>query len=62
MDVDVTASPDHVECIRCGMCVNACPADAISYRFGMCMSCGHHAVDADRVRITDIDRKMEEPK
>ena len=62
MDVDVTASPDHAECIRCGMCVNACPADAISYRFGMCMSCGHHAVDADRVRITDIDRKMEEPK
>ena len=48
MDVDVTASPDHAECIRCGMCVNACPADAISYRFGMCVSCGHHAAEADR--------------
>ena len=48
MDVDVTASPDHAECIRCGMCVNACPVDAISYRFGMCVSCGHRAAEADR--------------
>ena len=23
MDVDVTKSPDHTECIRCGMCVRA---------------------------------------
>ena len=49
MDVDVTASPDHAECIRCGMCVNACPVDAISYRFGMCVSCGHRAAEADRL-------------
>ena len=48
MDVDVTASPDYAECIRCGMCVNACPVDAISYRFGMCVSCGHRAAEADR--------------
>ena len=34
MDVDVTKAPDHTECIRCGMCVRACPAKAVSFRYG----------------------------
>ena len=36
MDVDVTKSPDHTECIRCGMCVRACPTDAVKFRYGFC--------------------------
>ncbi len=36
MDVDVTKSPDHTECIRCGMCVRACPTQAVKYRYGFC--------------------------
>ena len=35
MDVDVTKTPNHFECIRCGMCVTACPTDAVSIRFGL---------------------------
>ena len=35
MDVDVTRTPDHAECIRCGKCVGACPVDAISFRYGL---------------------------
>ena len=31
MAVDPTSSPDHMECIRCGKCVNSCPHDAISF-------------------------------
>ena len=34
MDVDVTKAPDHTECIRCGMCVRACPTKAVSFRYG----------------------------
>ena len=34
MDVDVTKSPDHTECIRCGMCIRACPTKAVSFRYG----------------------------
>ena len=34
MDVDVTKSPNHAECIRCGMCVQACPVNAVSFRYG----------------------------
>ncbi len=34
MDVDVTKTPDHTECIRCGMCVRACPTNAVSFRYG----------------------------
>ena len=35
MDVDVTKTPNHTECIRCGMCINACPTGAISFRYGL---------------------------
>ena len=35
MDVDVTRTPNHAECIRCGKCVGACPVDAISFRYGL---------------------------
>ena len=34
MDVDVTKTPNHTECIRCGMCVSACPTGAVSFRYG----------------------------
>lgn len=34
MDVDVTKTPNHGECIRCGMCVRACPTGAVCFRYG----------------------------
>ncbi len=34
MDVDVTKTPNHAECIRCGMCVRACPTKAVCFRYG----------------------------
>lgn len=34
MDVDVTKTPNHTECIRCGMCVRACPTNAVRFRYG----------------------------
>ena len=34
MDVDVTKTPNHTECIRCGMCVSACPTGAVCFRYG----------------------------
>lgn len=34
MDVDVTTAPNHSECIRCGMCIGACPNEAIRFRYG----------------------------
>ena len=34
MYVDVTKTPNHTECIRCGMCVNACPTGAVHFRYG----------------------------
>ena len=32
--MDVTKTPNHTECIRCGMCVRACPTSAVSFRYG----------------------------
>ena len=29
------ALTDHPECIRCGMCVKACPTGAVSFRCGL---------------------------
>ena len=29
MNVDPCRNPDHAECIRCGLCVEACPTDAL---------------------------------
>ena len=34
MKVDVTKTPNHGECIRCGMCVRACPTGAVCFRYG----------------------------
>ncbi|HBZ13059.1 MAG TPA: 4Fe-4S ferredoxin, partial [Clostridiales bacterium] len=34
MDVDVTKTPNHTECIRCGMCVRECPTNAVRFRYG----------------------------
>lgn len=34
MDVDVTKTPNHTECIRCGMCVRACPTGAVHFLYG----------------------------
>ena len=33
-DVDVTKTPNHTECIRCGMCIRACPTNAVCFRYG----------------------------
>ena len=35
MDVDVTKTPNHTECIRCGMCIRACPTKAVCFRYGL---------------------------
>ena len=34
MDVDVTKTLNHTECIRCGMCTCACPTNAVCFRYG----------------------------
>ena len=34
MDVEITKTPDHGECIRCGKCINVCPVDAVSFQYG----------------------------
>ena len=31
MDVDITNTSGHSECIRCGVCIKNCPVDAISF-------------------------------
>ena len=33
MNVDPCRNPDHTECIRCGLCVEACPTEALSVNF-----------------------------
>ncbi len=27
-------TPNHTECIRCGMCIRACPTNAVRFRYG----------------------------
>lgn len=44
MDVDVTKTPNHSECIRCGMCITGCPAKAIEY-------CGNLGTDKRKITI-----------
>ena len=34
MDVNVTDTPNHPECIRCGACMKVCPTNAICYHYG----------------------------
>ena len=34
MDVDITKTPNHAECIRCGKCIKSCPTKAICYQYG----------------------------
>lgn len=33
MNVDPTKNPDHMECIRCGLCVEDCPTNALTSGF-----------------------------
>ena len=44
MDVDVTKTPNHSECIRCGMCITGCPTKAIGY-------CGSLGTDKRNITI-----------
>ena len=30
----MTKTPNHTECIRCGMCIRACPTNAVCFRYG----------------------------
>jgi ferredoxin len=34
MGVDPSEDPNDTECIRCGACIKACPAKALSYELG----------------------------
>ena len=52
MDVDVTKEPDHTECIRCGMCIRACPTKAVSFRFGFGKGKENHRPD-EKVKTTN---------
>ncbi len=35
LDIEVYKTPNSVECIRCGDCINACPTNAITSNFGI---------------------------
>ena len=35
MNVDPCKNPDHAECIRCGLCVEACPTEALTANFSL---------------------------
>ena len=35
MNVDPAKDANHLECIRCGKCIQSCPVDAISAKFGL---------------------------
>ena len=52
MDVDVTKTPNHTECIRCGMCIRACPTNAVCFRCGF----------GDGEKTTKKTNNMEESK
>ena len=30
----MTRTPNHAECIRCGMCIRTCPTGAVCFRYG----------------------------
>lgn len=38
MDIDVTQTPNHPECIRCGKGIQSCPCDVIHYHYGLGMT------------------------
>ena len=59
MDVDVTKTPNHTECIRCGMCVRACPTNAVSFRFGF--GTGEQNIPGTN-NVNQIKQKTEETK
>ena len=50
MDVDVTKTPNHTECIRCGMCVRACPTEAVRFRYGF-------GDGKDKAKAAEVTRK-----
>ena len=59
MDVDVTKTPNHTECIRCGMCVRACPTGAVRFRFGF--GTGEQNATGTN-NVNQIKQKTEETK
>ena len=58
MDVDVTKTPNHTECIRCGMCVRACPTGAVRFRYGFGSGAGQ--TEAAQTPQNHNDTNMEE--
>ena len=52
MDVDVTKTPDHTECSRCGMGIRACPTKAVSFRCGFGKEKENHRPD-EKVKTTN---------
>ena len=64
MDVDVTKSPDNAECIRCGMCVRACPTNAVSFRygFGNGKECSCHAAKPEDNKQIKQEKNSENEK
>ena len=46
------ALPNHTECIRCGMCIRACPTNAVRFRYGF----------GDGEKTTKKTNNMEESK
>ena len=49
MNVDPTKNPDHAECIRCGLCVDACPTEALSCNFTITHKNSEKAVKSEKM-------------